>query len=326
MFICRRVNVDFGLYKLATIKRRINHRMLQCGIKTIKEYNKYLSKKNKETELLYKDLLINITNFFRDPETFRYLKTTFLPTLLKSKTQNETLRIWVPACSTGEEAYTIAMLIAELQANKVKKIPVQIFATDLSDQAIKDARIGEYSEKDLTTVGKRRAERFFTKTGSHYRVVKELRDMCVFAPHNILHDPPFSRIDFVSCRNLLIYFDTEAQKKVLATINFALNEGGCLLLGKSETVGTASQFFNQVSGTFKLYCRKKSTGVRKIPEISPRLYGKPVIGKSSKPLSEKKIIVSSSELDRSIDATLLSLYMPACVIINKSMEIINLGA
>jgi two-component system CheB/CheR fusion protein len=319
----KKVNVDFSLYKLATIKRRINHRMLQCGIKTIKEYSKFLFKKNKETELLYKDLLINITSFFRDPETFQYLKTTFLPTLLKSKNPGETLRIWVPACSTGEEAYSLAMLITEIQSSKIKKNPVQIFATDLSEQAIKDARIGEYSEKDLIALGKRRAERFFTKIGSNYRIAKELRDMCVFAPHNILYDPPFSRIDLISCRNLLIYFDVTAQKKALATMNFALNEGGCLLLGKSETVGTASQFFNQISNTFKLYCRKKSTGIRKIPEISFRTFGKSIIEKNNKPLYGKKHIISSSELDRSIDSTLLSLYMPACVIINKNMEIIK---
>ncbi len=319
----KKINVDFSLYKLATIKRRINHRMLQSGVKSIKEYGKYILKKNKETDLLYKDLLINITSFFRDPETFQYLKTTFLPTLLKSKTQNETIRIWVPACSTGEEAYSLAMLITELQTNKIKKISIQIVATDLSDQAITDARIGEYSEKNLVNVGKRRIERFFTKVGSNYRIVKELRDMCVFAPHNILHDPPFSRIDFISCRNLLIYFDAEAQKKALATMNFALNEGGCLLLGKSETVGSSSQFFNQVSGTFKLYCRKKSTGLRKVPEAFLRQSGKPIAEKTIKPLSGKKTLATSSELDRSIDSTLLSLYMPACVIINKSMEIIK---
>ncbi len=320
----RKVNVDFGLYKLATIKRRINHRMLQCGIKAIEDYSHYLLKKNKESDLLYKDLLINITNFFRDPATFQYLKSHFLPALLKSKLRGETLRIWVPACSSGEEAYTLAMLIAELQANKVKKIPVQIFATDLSDHAIKDARIGEYSEKNLVSVGKRRKERFFIKTGNNYRIAKELRDMCVFASHNILHDPPFSRIDFISCRNLLIYFDVEAQQKTLATMNFALNEGGCLLLGKSETVGTASPLFNQVSNEFKLYCRKKSIGSRKIPHISSRQAGKPLAEITSKPLPEKKtVVVTSSELDRSIDSTLLSLYVPACVIINKNMEIIK---
>lgn len=319
----KNVNVDFSLYKLATIKRRIYHRMLQCGIKTIEAYRQYLVKKNEESDLLYKDLLINITNFFRDPATFKYLKSSFLPGLLKSKNQSEILRIWVPACSTGEEAYTLAMLITELQANKVKKIPVQIFATDLSDQAIKDARIGEYSEKNIASLGKRRADRFFIKTGNNYRVVKELRDMCVFAPHNILHDPPFSRIDFISCRNLLIYFDVEAQQKALATMNFALNDGGCLLLGKSETVGTASQLFNPISSEFKLYRRKKSTGIRKIPGISSRYPGKPVAEVNIKALPGKKTIVTSSELDRSIDSTLLSLYVPACVIINKSMDIIK---
>ncbi|MBC7485737.1 MAG: chemotaxis protein CheR, partial [Cytophagaceae bacterium] len=319
----QKINVDFSLYKMATVKRRINHRMIQCGMKSIKEYAKFLLKKNKEIDLLYKDLLINITNFFRDEETFKYLKSTFLPTLLKSKTPNDTLRIWVPACSTGEEVYSLAILIAEVQAAKTKKIPVQIFATDLSDNVIREARTGEYSESDMKAVGKKRTERFFTKTGNNYLVVKELRDMCVFAPHNLLHNPPFSRIDFISCRNLLIYFDSTAQKKVLSTLHFSLNEGGYLLLGKSETVGTSSLLFNAVSSTFKLYARKKSVGVRKAPELAPDFSGKLMLDRIVKTLSGKKDRATSSELDHTIDATLLSLFMPACVVINKSMEIIK---
>lgn len=166
--------VDFSHYKMATVKRRLNHRMLQSSVNSIKEYaNDILSKKT-EISLLYKDLLINVTSFFREPDTFKYIKSTILPKILKSKAADETLRIWIPACSTGEEAYSIAMLIAELQENKTKKIAVKIFATDLSEQAIRDARAGEYVFSDLQLIGQKRINRFFKKSGDSYQIIKEL--------------------------------------------------------------------------------------------------------------------------------------------------------
>lgn len=319
----KEVNVDFSLYKMATVKRRIKHRMMQCNTSTVKEYAKLVSGKKKEVELLYKDLLINITDFFRDEDTFKYLKSTFLPELLKGKNSGNTLRIWIPACSTGEEAYAMAILINELQATKTHKVPVQIFATDLSDQAISDARMGEYSEDDLKPVGKKRIERFFIKSGKQYRIVKEIRDMCVFATHNILRDPPFSRIDFISCRNLLIYFDTEAQKKALATMSFALNDGGFLLLGKSETVGIASSLFSTMSNKYKIYQRKISHEARRIPELTQRFTEKVSPEKINPHFSKKNTMVVFSDLEQAIDATMLSIYMPASVVINKNMDIIK---
>lgn len=320
----KEVRVDFGRYKMSTIKRRINHRMIQCEVKTIKEYAKLLLKNRNEIEILYKDLLINVTSFFRDPEVFKYLETVFLPDLLRAKeSAGGGLRIWVPACSTGEEAYSIAMLLSEIQENRTKKIPVQIFATDLSEQAIRDARIGEYSQSDLEPVSKTRRERFFIKDGDKYKISKELRQMCIFAPHNILRDPPFSHIDFVSCRNLLIYFEVVAQKKALATLNFALNEEGYLMLGKSETVGMSSQFFTQIDNKFKIYIRKKTAGARKIPELTPRSATNPAPGKNTKFASKKRSDSTSAVLDNVIDSTLVKGYMPACAIINKDMEILK---
>lgn len=318
----REVKVDFSRYKMATIKRRINHRIKQSNLKTIKEYSKSLIKKKSEITILYKDLLINVTSFFRDPETFRYLKTNCLSKLLKSKISGQSLRIWIPACSTGEEAYSIAMLITELQESKKTKIPVQIFATDLSDQAIYDARIGEYSKECIKPIGKKRLAKFFTKAGDNYRITKSLREMCVFAPHNILRDPPFSHLDFISCRNLMIYFDPAAQKKALAVINFALNDGGYLMLGKSETTGSSSQFFNSISSKFKIFTRKVNTGIRKVPDLIPHHKGVAVT-ESAKLITKKTTTVSSTELDSTIDSTLLSYYMPACAIINKDMEILK---
>lgn len=322
-FLHTETSVDFSHYKMTTIKRRIKHRMGLTNTTTLKSYLKLLVKKPAETNALYKDLLINVTSFFRDQDTFRYLKSTFLPKLLKSKTYEKALRIWVPACSTGEEAYSIAMLIVELQEEKQKKVPVQIFATDLSKTAISDARVGEYSKSDLQHVSPKRIKRFFIKSGDSYRVIKELREMCVFAPHNLLKDPPFYRIDFVSCCNLLIYFDAAAQKKALSTLHFALNEGGYLMLGRSESTGTSDAIFSQINNKYKIYAQKKHT-TKKIPDLSPRFTGS--VSDKKQPdfltLSSKRT-VSSTRLDEVIDSALLKNHMPACAIINKNMDILQ---
>jgi two-component system, chemotaxis family, CheB/CheR fusion protein len=319
----KEIHVDFSRYKMATVKRRIQNRILQSGAKTIREYAKLLVKAPKEIDILYKDLLINVTGFFRDKEVFQYVKTALLPKILKGKTDGEKIRIWIPACSTGEEAYTIAMLITELQDYKTKKTPVQIFATDLSDQAIHDARIGDYTHNDVKPISKERLARFFIKTGGHYRVNKEIREMCVFAPHNILRDPPFLRLDLISCRNLLIYFDAAAQKKALAIFHFALREGKYLMLGKSETVGTTSQFFARVNNRFTIFSKKKYTGISKVPELLTHLPRITPQVKNTKPISKKSISVNFTELDSVIDSVLLLNYVPACTIINKDMEILK---
>ena len=318
----KQTGVDFSHYKMPTIKRRLTHRMLQCDVKTIKEYAKLLVKKNNEADLLYRSLLINVTSFFRDTEAFTYLKTTFLPKLLKSKLPGETLRIWVPACSSGEEAYTLAMLLTELQDKKTKKIPVQIFATDLSEQAIQDARIGEYTGISMKPVSKKYTDRFFTKIGINYRVVKGIREMCVFAPHNILRDPPFSRMDFISCYNMLIYFDAVAQKKIFATMHFALNDKGHLMLGKAESVGTSSQLFSRISTKFKIYSRKKNTGVPKILELTPH-FSRTTLHSKKAGFPAKNVSINASAVENAIDTALLARYMPACVVVNKDMEVLQ---
>lgn len=320
--LLKETGVDFSHYKMPTIKRRINHKMLHCGIKTIKEYAKYLGKNETEIEVLYQDLLINVTSFFRDPEAFHYLKTTLLPKLLKGKSPDETLRIWVPACSTGEEAYSIAMMVTELQDHKSSKIPIQIFATDLSEQAIRDARVGEYSSDDVKTISKKYMDRFFIKAGEKFCIVKELREMCVFAPHNILRDPPFSRMDFISCCNLLIYFDSAAQKKVFTTLHFALNDSGAIMLGKAETIGTSSPFFSRINNKYKIYSRKKNTGARKTLELTPRF---PRTNMSTKKISPatKSGSTNPAGIENAIDSILLASYMPACAVVNKEMEILQ---
>jgi len=317
------VGVDFTPYKMNTIKRRILRRMVLNKKKTLKAYAAYLAKNSEELEMLYQDLLINVTNFFRDIEAHLYLKSTIFPRLLKSKSPGETLRMWVAACSTGEEAYSMAMTILEIQGNKSSNKGVQIFATDLSEQAINKARIGEYTKQELESVSPERLKRFYTKSDGGYRIAKSVRDMCVFAPHNILSDPPFSRVDFISCRNLLIYFESAAQKKVISMFHYALNDGGYLMLGESETIGTLGNLFANVNKKYKIYSRKKSTGLRVLPDTTLGFRRTIFPKKNIIAHPQKEVNPHSIDLDKTIDSILLSAYVPASVIINYDMDILQ---
>jgi two-component system CheB/CheR fusion protein len=317
--------VDFSVYKMNTIKRRMLRRMVIHKITDLNEYSKLLQQKNDEADLLYQDLLINVTEFFRDPEAFISLKKTVLPRLLKQKAQGETLRIWVAACATGEEVYSIAMLLFELQDSKKNNTPFQIFASDLSAKAINDARNGEYTKQQLKNVSPKRLQRFFTRSKNTYRISKTLRDVCIFAQHNLLNDPPFSRMDFISCRNLLIYLDTAAQKKAIATFHYALNENGCLLLGKSETIGSSLNLFTPAADKkIKIYTRKNNTGKNTISDITPRILQKSVAAKHvTHHAQPKKQVSVSGNLSSSFDAFLVAQYVPASVVINHDLEILQ---
>jgi two-component system CheB/CheR fusion protein len=321
----KRKNVDFSHYKMNTIKRRMLRRMLVHKIKTLNEYAKLLSNENNEVDLLYQDLLINVTDFFRDTEAFLHLKNIILPKLLETKAAGETLRLWVAACATGEEVYSIAMLLIEIQENNPNSIPFQIFASDLSAEAIRLARIGEYSITQLATVSPERLQRFFVKSKNKYRITKELRDVCVFAKHNILRDPPFSRMDFISCRNMLIYLDTTAQKKAISTFHYALNDGGCLMLGKSETIGTSAQLFTILDKKFKFYSRKKNSGLRTIPDLTSRISYSTMPDKNTTPNSSFKKVSPSlnGTIGMAFDTVLLEHHVPASVIINYDLEILQ---
>ncbi len=321
----KRKNVDFSHYKMNTIKRRMLRRMLVHKIKTLKEYTELLVNQDNEVDFLYQDLLINVTAFFRDNEPFLYLKNVILPKLLETKSAGETLRIWVAACATGEEVYSIAMILFELQESSPNKIPFQIFASDLSADAIRIARTGEYSTNQLAIVSQERLHRFFTKSKSKYRISKELRDVCVFAKHNILRDPPFSRMDFISCRNMLIYLDTTAQKKAIFTFHYALNDGGCLMLGKSETIGTTAPFFTILDKKFKFYSRKKNSELRTIPDLTSRLSHSTMPDKNTIPPSTFKKVSTSinGTIGMAFDSVLLEHHVPASVIINYDLEILQ---
>jgi two-component system, chemotaxis family, CheB/CheR fusion protein len=318
-----RKNVNFSHYKMNTIKRRMLRRMLVLKFKTIDQYAELLVKDTNEVDLLYQDLLINVTEFFRDTEAFLLLKKTILPRMLKTKAEGETLRIWVAACATGEEVYSIAMLLLEIQQNKTNKIPFQIFASDLSADAISFARNGEYSINQLKNISPKQLQLFFTKTKDKYRISKSLRDVCIFANHNILNDPPFSHMDFISCRNFLIYLDTSAQKKAINTFHYALNEGGYLMLGKSETIGSSTNLFSVTNKKFKFYTRKKNSGTQRNPEIITRItkVALPIITTAITP--KKTLILANRNLGNAFDSVLLSQYVPASVIINYELEILQ---
>lgn len=315
--------VDFSHYKMSTIKRRILRRMLIHKVEALAQYAELLARNPEEIELLYQDLLINVTDFFRDTEAFDFLESTILPRLLSSKEPGDPLRIWVVACATGEEVYSLAMLLFELHNRQNHHITFQIFASDLSARAISIARTGEYSLRQLTHVSPQRLQQFFTKSKDKYRITKTLRDVCVFAEHNILSDPPFSRMDFISCRNLLIYLDASAQKKAISTFHYALNEDGCLMLGKSETVGKSTQLFSELDKKSKIYLRKKNKGSYHIPELNPRIIS------PNSPDRDKSITIMSKktptkgDLSSAFDAVLLGQYVPASVIINHDLDILQ---
>jgi two-component system, chemotaxis family, CheB/CheR fusion protein len=322
--------VDFSVYKMRTIKRRILRRMLLNKIDNLNAYGKLITENNEELDILYQDLLINVTSFFRDSDSYKYLKNTLLPKLLKSKKGNEAFRVWVPACSSGEEALSIAMMLLEIQESTGSHIPVQMFATDLSDKAIKKARIGIYTKNELESVSPKRIQRFFIKNGNNYRISKLVRDICVFAPHNVLKDPPFSRIDFISCRNLFIYLDITAQKRVLSTFHYALNENGYLMLGKAETISASANLFSEVNKKYRIYSRKSSVDTRILPLPTSRMpkgdtqHVKHAVDPESKfKWAKNNHLHSTSSLEHAIDALLIAEYLPPSVVINQQMEILQ---
>ena len=318
----KQTKVDFSHYKMPTIKRRLQRRLFVHKLDTLNEYVVLVTRQNEELDILYQDLLINVTNFFRDSDTHEYLKSTLFPKILKGKTENEKIRLWIAACATGEEAYSMAMTLLELQADQKTSIPIQIFASDLSVAAIAKARIGEYTKPELEMVSPQRLQRFYTKTGSKYRVAKVVRDLCVFAPHNILLDPPFSKVDFISCCNLFIYFESAAQKKALTTFHYALKDDGYLMLGKSETIGS-STLFGSINSKFKIYSKKKNKGNGVLPDLLPQVSRGMKDKTNGMRQEEKNKFIKPTDFDADINGILLSKHVPACVIINHAMEIIQ---
>lgn len=314
-----RKGTDFTYYKQTTIRRRILRRMAINKNAAPAEYLNYLRENKPEQDLLYQDLLIPVTSFFRDSKVFDNLCTNVFPIIKKDTEPGEPIRIWVAGCSTGEEAYSLAICLKEFLGNNSfdSEERVQIFATDLSERAILKARNGIYTKPEVVGLAPERLNNFFTKTNGSYQVNRQIRDLCVFATHNFLKDPPFGKMDLVSCRNVLIYMEPYLQKKALTTFHYALNPKGFLLLGKSETTSGVPDLFAATEKNDKLYNRKDVPS-RFIHTVSPRTESN-LIGDNDKPKTE----TMRSDFQKTADDIMLSKYTPAGVVINEAMDIVQ---
>jgi two-component system CheB/CheR fusion protein len=310
-----RKGTDFTYYKQTTIRRRILRRIALNKNNDPASYLTWLRENKGEQDALYQDLLIPVTSFFRDPKVFNNLGESVFPNIIKNKTPGESIRVWVAGCSTGEEAYSIAMCLKEFLGGKNEK--VQIFATDISEPAIAKARAGIYSKNEVEGATTHRLQAFFTKTHGGYQVNKQVRDMCVFAVHNFLKDPPFGKIDFVSCRNVLIYMEPYLQKKALTTFHYALNPKGFLLLGKSETSSSVPELFAAAGKSDKLFIRKDVPG-RFMPVTSQRSEQN-WSGLNANAKSENK----HTDFQKTADDIMLRKYTPAGVVVNEAMDIVH---
>ena len=259
--------MDFTHYKRGTLSRRIQRRMVLRGIENLEDYGRDLRQNHAEAQALGDSFLVTVTAFFREPAVFEELKTSVFPALLENRPAEEPVRIWVPGCATGEEAYSIGICLTEFMNDRKLSIPFEIFATDVSAPAIEKARTGIYSDAALSQVSPQRLQRFFTRTERGYQIAKVIRDACVFAVHNVVLDPPFSRLDLISCCNVLIYLGADLQNRVLSTLHYSLKPTGFLVLGPSESIGALTGSFHQVQATHQIYCLKQPADA---PVLRPR--------------------------------------------------------
>lgn len=311
--------VDFTYYKTATVTRRVSRRMVLLKLESLKHYVRFLRENKDELEKLYEDLLINVTSFFRDPKIFDTLKKQVLSAILKKMTKNQGVRIWVPGCSNGEEAYSIAICLTEALGNKASAVPVQIFATDVSENCINKARRGIYGNNIKNNITPERLKRFFIKEGNSYKISKRLREMCIFSKQNVFADSPFSNIDLISCRNLLIYLQPVLQKKVFRNFHYGLKPGGFLFLGGSESTGGYSNLFstlNRKQGIFE----KKHLSVWPEHELGQKYYLPHKLD-----IKEKTDIKIGKETDIAdmADRIVLSEYAPCGVLIDSDMGVVQ---
>jgi two-component system, chemotaxis family, CheB/CheR fusion protein len=314
--------VDFRGYKHGTIQRRINRRMILQRHHDLEAYRSVLESSRSELLALCEDVLINVTGFFRDPETFRALEKNILPPLLQERENGAPVRIWVPGCSTGQEVYSIAMCLVESIPASSMSIPIQIFGTDISERSISVARTAVYPENQVAKLSPERQTRFFKRVENGYQIAKPIREMCVFARHNLLTDPPFSRLDLISCRNVLIYLDANLQSTVVATFHFALRPEGCLILGHSESLQHFPHLFTRIDTQHKFYIKKSDYApvsiemIRRgfVNEQPGNLALSPAFHQGREP---------DMELEKAAERLVLSEYGPPWVIINENFEIIH---
>jgi two-component system, chemotaxis family, CheB/CheR fusion protein len=313
---------DFSQYKQNTVVRRIERRMAVQQIEQLDDYIRYLQQNAAEAEALFQDLLIGVTQFFRDPEAFAALEAQAIPQLLAAKSSGDLVRIWVPGCSTGEEAYSLAILLQEQMEVLQQRFKVQIFATDIDSQAIATARAGVYPASIAADVSPKRLDRFFTHDAANgvYRIQKNVRDMLIFSEHDLIQAPPFSRLDLISCRNLLIYMSGALQKKLMPLFHYALNPGGMLFLGSSESVGEFAQLFAPLDRKWKLYQRQEEAFGAGYPGLG-QIIGTTTVAR----VKPRPLTIPTSEmrlpLRKLTEQMLLDEYAPAAVLVNAQGDV-----
>ena len=320
--LLRAFGVNFAAYKLATIERRIERRMALQKIERAEDYLKLLEGNFEELNILYGDLLIGVTGFFRDHEPFEALKAVVFPRLLDKRSTDAPIRIWVPGCATGEEVYSIAICLLEYLDGRPAGYRVQIFGTDIDDQALTRARLAVYPQSIEVDVSRERLQRFFSRVDKGYQLSRQVRDLVVFARHNLGKDPPFSRLDLVSCRNVLIYMQPPLQKKVLKIFHYALNPDAFLLLGSSESVGDAANLFSLLERKLKIYLKKNAPSAAVFDFVSGARVGDAERPSTTPPpaSTERRPTVSLQQL---ADRKVLEKFGPPGVLIDDRMEVVQ---
>lgn len=307
--------IDFAHYKLSTVSRRIQRQMSLHNIESIAEYATYLESKPDAVRVLCDDVFIHVTQFFRDKSAFEALQKKVFPRIIKNRIPGAPLRIWVPGCSTGEEAYSIAITLLEYLGENSLKIPFQIFATDISEQAVQVARTGSYSERETKDLSPALLKKYFDKVKEGYRIKRNIRDYFVFSRHDLTSNPPFAKMDLISCRNVLIYFAPQLQKQVMPVFHYALNRDGYLWLGKSETPVGINKLFTLTDSSHKIFS--------KISTASPVTFRTPMlpsVNEDGKPKVSAPALDTSKEFDRVV----ISRYAPSGIVINSELEILQL--
>jgi two-component system CheB/CheR fusion protein len=311
--------INFLEYKRPTIQRRIMRRMILHQFQTLGDYVAFLREKPAEVQILFQDILINVTSFFRDPGSFAALKATVFMSLILNRIAENPIRIWIPGCSTGEEVYSIAICLLEFLEECKFQTSIKIFATDIHQKSIEFARTGIYTDKQIMGVSSAQQQRFFQQVEGGYQISKFIREMCVFAKQNVTQDPPFSKIDLISCRNVLIYLGVALQKKVMAMFHYALNPDGFLMLGISESTGNFSELFNLVDKQYKIYSRKLVSPKINF-DFTPNRYA--LEPKTSSKQTGKESW-NKHNLQSEADRIVLQKYAPPGVLVNEELEILQ---
>lgn len=313
------MSVDFTHYKQSTVRRRILRRMALRSLQSPADYLAVLQTDAGEVQHLFQDFLIRVTQFFRDPEAFEVLKETVFPALVQGRPPGSVVRVWVAGCATGEEVYSLAMSLLEFLDGRAEGVGVKILATDLNEAALERARAGVYLDNIEIDVSPERLRRFFVRTDGHYQISKAVRELCVFSRHNMATDPPFSRIDLASCRNVLIYLDAALQRRVISLLHYALSPNGFLFLGSSENVGGAGDLFTAADAKHRLFTRNAAANLPLDFNAPVSVEGRPL----TRGREEGTPLWSALDVQKEADRLLLARYAPVGVVADEAMTVLQ---